>query len=91
MPVLKWYDGADWVETEAAAPAHSHDADYEPDGAVATHSADTTSVHGITDTSALALTSHDHDADYVQGTVKLTVASSAPGSPATNDVWIDIS
>lgn len=28
------------------------------------HAADTTSVHGIADTSALALDTHDHDADY---------------------------
>ena len=29
-------------------------------------------------------------ADRVKGTVRLTVASTAPGSPAVNDVWIDI-
>lgn len=40
------------------------DADYEAIGTTATHSADTTAVHGIADTSALSLTSHDHDAEY---------------------------
>jgi hypothetical protein len=39
---------------ESGVGTHDHDADYEPAGAVATHSADTTSVHGITDTTVLA-------------------------------------
>lgn len=33
---------------------HDHDADYEAAGSVATHQADTTSVHGISDTTVLA-------------------------------------
>jgi hypothetical protein len=28
-------------------------------------------------------------ADRVEGTVRLTVASTAPSAPAVNDVWID--
>lgn len=48
-----------------AATGHDHDVDYEAAGAVATHAADTTDVHGIADTSALALTSHTHSGTYV--------------------------
>ena len=40
-----------WVDTDAVAT------DYATDAELTTHAADTTSVHGITDTSALALTS----------------------------------
>lgn len=32
---------------------------------------------------------HAHSGSYVVGTVTLTVASSAPGSPTTNDLWVD--
>lgn len=34
------------------------------DAELAAHAADTTSVHGIADTSLLSTTAHDHDADY---------------------------
>jgi len=57
-------DDAPDLATDAEIGAHDHDADYEATGATATHSADTTAVHGIVDTSALSLTSHDHDTDY---------------------------
>lgn len=30
-----------------------------------------------------------HGHPYVAGSVRLTVASSAPGSPNTNDLWVD--
>lgn len=48
-----------------SATGHDHTGTYEPAGTVATHEADTTSVHGIADTSALALTSHTHSGAYV--------------------------
>lgn len=44
------------LDTEKATSGHDHDADYEPAGAIATHEADTTNVHGITDTSVLETT-----------------------------------
>lgn len=63
------------------------------------HGADTTSVHGIADTSALALSSHDHDADYeAVGTVAThtgdtidahdasAISFSATGAIAATDV-----
>lgn len=51
-----------------------------------THAADTTSVHGIADTSALALTSHDHDGDYdALGAAAEAVAALVDSSPSTLD------
>jgi hypothetical protein len=58
------------------------------DGAVATHNADTTNVHGIVDTSALALTGHTHaGADIASGTVataRLDVGTSGSQVAAGN-------
>lgn len=51
------HSGSTHAATQAAAEATAA-------GALAAHEADTTAVHGIADTSALSLTSHDHDADY---------------------------
>lgn len=61
--------------TTAAAGNHNHSGTYEPVGTVATHSADTTDVHGIADTSALAtassvtsaVSSHSSDTTDVHG------------------------
>jgi hypothetical protein len=73
-------DDADFAATMTtalggkAAASHSHLAgdlpatlatDSEVATAVSDHSADTTSVHGIADTSALSLTSHSHSGAYV--------------------------
>lgn len=141
------------TDAEVAAAVIAHEAagnphaGYATDGDLAGHAADTTAIHGITDTAALETTSgsaakvaaHEsdtsvhgvadttalltepaHDAldhtgltgvgaahpdlaahntlglatqaeidDKVNGTVRLTVATSAPGSPATNDLWLD--
>lgn len=48
------------------------------------HAADTTAVHGIADTSALALSSHDHDGDYepagAAATAVAAVIDAAPGA-----------
>lgn len=41
------------LDSEKSATGHNHSGTYEPAGTVATHEADTTSVHGIADTSAL--------------------------------------
>lgn len=60
------------ADVGAAATGHDHDADYEATGAVATHSSDTTAVHGITDSSTLTTNDHDHDG---APTAKLTQAN----------------
>lgn len=62
-----------------ATEAHDHDSDYEADGAVATHNAATTSVHGIADTSEL-VTSED-----VSTIVKLTESEYGALDPADED------
>lgn len=44
--------------SEAAAGNHNHAGIYEPAGSIAAHEADTTNVHGIVNTAALALTAN---------------------------------
>lgn len=48
--------GAVSAEDLAGVAVHDHDDDYEAAGGIATHAEDTTSVHGIDDTSLLATT-----------------------------------
>jgi hypothetical protein len=78
--VLAYDNGsANWTNQTAAeaglaTSGHTHTGVYEPAGTVATHEADTTNVHGITNTANLldnadigvnvASQGHDHDADY---------------------------
>ena len=52
--------------------------------ALAAHEADTTSIHGITDTSKLAT--------IVSASAgrKLSVQATAPGSPAVGDIWFQV-
>jgi hypothetical protein len=82
---------ADTDHDHAEIGTHDHDADYEAAGAVATHSADTTDVHGITDT-ALLLTLAAHaliDHDDIPGSGDVAVGTDAPASPDVGDLWID--
>lgn len=58
------------------------DAAFEAAGAVATHEADTTSVHGITDTSALII-------EGIGNPGTLSIGSTEPGSPVNGDIWLD--
>ena len=32
---------------------------------------------------------HEHDTQYVKGTVRLTVSATAPENPSVNDIWIE--
>lgn len=59
---------------------------YEAAGAVATHSADTTSVHGISDTSALLTTSSGIDA---LSDVTITAAASGDILRHNGTAWVD--
>lgn len=60
-----------------ATAGHNHTGTYEPAGTVATHEADTTSVHGIADTSALALAADVVAKSLVDAKGDLIVASAA--------------
>lgn len=83
------------VTTALAAKAdtgHDHDADYEATGAIATHTADSTAVHGIADT-ALLITAATHaliDHDDLPGIeANIPIQNEAPADPELHDLWVD--
>lgn len=73
--------------------AQAHHAAHEPSGAdpmAVDAAAATGSLRTIGSGAAQAAAgNHAHSGSYVVGSVTLTVASSAPGSPTTNDLWVD--
>lgn len=89
----------------AAATGHDHSGTYEAAGTVATHEADTTSVHGIANTAVLETTTHitasgkgyvNHGA--TAGTARPTGYASVewfgsvePTNSVNGDTWIDTS
>lgn len=73
------HNGTSWVDT----PGTVH---FEAAGAVSTHSSDTTSVHGITDTSALLTTSSGIDA---LSDVTITAAASGDILRHNGTAWVD--
>lgn len=67
--------------TSAAAGNHLHTGVYEASGAVATHEADTTSVHGITNTANLLTTSTPFVNMTTSGASATTISSTTSSSP----------
>ena len=77
----------DYTDVGAAAASHTHAASDVTSGTL-----DVARLPTGTSGTTVALGNHTHtaaDVGAVAGSVRLTVATSSPGSPATNDVWID--
>lgn len=73
----------DELDTEKSSTAHNHDGDYEALGAVSTHSADTTAVHGIANTANLVV----GDGNATDVAVLTAAAYAALGTKDANTLY----